>query len=241
MATVGLRRRFRDIALNLERQDMFLAREDLARRYLAGEGIEIGPLMFPLRVPPGARVRNVDRLSRDELMDVYRGIVPNPEWIPEIHIVDDGERLATVAENTLDFVIANHVLEHIEDPIGALRHWLRVIRPHGTLFITLPDPRRTFDALRPRTTVEHLLRDHREGPQSSRDEHYREWARVECLPQEQATLRVAELARQDARHHFHVWELEDFLRFVFEAQLPWKLEHAQNSFEEFIVILRKTT
>ncbi len=51
---------------------------------------------------------------------------------------------------------------------------------------------------------------------------------------------LAELAREDARHHFHVWGLEDFLRFVMEAELPWTLEHAQNNHDEFIAILRKT-
>ena len=136
-------------------------------------------------------------------------------------------------------MLANHVLAHIKIP-SARWDRLRVIRPAGTLFITLPDPRHTFDALRPRTTVEHLMRDHREGPHSSRDEHYREWALVECLPQEQAAARVAELAREDARHHFHIWGLEDFLRFVMEAELPWTLEHAQNNHDEFIAILRKT-
>src|SRR5271154_1009564 len=118
LATAGLQRKLRDIALQLGRRDLFAAREDLARRYLAGEGIEIGPLTYPLRVPPGARVRNVDRLSRRELIDAYGGDVPNAEWIPEIHIVDDADGLATVADGTVDFVVANHVLEHIEDPIG---------------------------------------------------------------------------------------------------------------------------
>ena len=34
--------------------------------------------------------------------------------------MDDGERLATIADATQDFVIANHFLEHCQDPLGAL-------------------------------------------------------------------------------------------------------------------------
>jgi predicted SAM-dependent methyltransferase len=61
-----------------------------------------------------------------------------------------------------------HVVEHLEDPIGALKHMLRVTRPGGIVLLTLPDGRHRFDARRARTTVEHLLRDHEEGPHASR-------------------------------------------------------------------------
>jgi hypothetical protein len=37
-------------------------------------------------------------------------------------VVDDGTRLASFADGSLDFVIANHMLEHFEDPIAALEH-----------------------------------------------------------------------------------------------------------------------
>ena len=43
-------------------------REDLARRYLAGNGIEIGASFWPLRVPPGAAVRYVDYVDRQTLV-----------------------------------------------------------------------------------------------------------------------------------------------------------------------------
>jgi SAM-dependent methyltransferase len=58
------------------------------------------------------------------------------------------------------------MLEHVEDPIAALEHQLRVLKPGGTLYLTLPDARSSFDSPRQRTTVEHLLRDHRDGRRS---------------------------------------------------------------------------
>jgi predicted SAM-dependent methyltransferase len=242
--TTGWRRRVRDLALSLEGDDLFVVREDLARRYLRGSGIEIGPLAWPLRMPPGAHVSYVDRLSQAELVR-EQGVSLSasgldPEAIPVIDVIDDAERLAKFADRSLDFVVANHVLEHVEDPISTLGTFLRVIRSGGILFLALPDARHTFDAARERTTVEHLLRDHREGPEVSRRAHYEEWARFnEQLAEERVASRVAEFERDRAHHHFHVWELDGFLDLLRSLELPCRLELAQANQHEFDVILRK--
>jgi len=201
-------------------------------------------LTKPLRLPPGVRVRYVDRLGTDELLEVegplLRSVGDDPARVRQVDIVDDVSRLARFADESQDFVVANHVLEHIEDPVEALENLLRVIRPGGALFLTLPDPPETFDVARARTTVEHVLRDHSEGPEASRRQHYEEWARtIECLPEERVPARVAEFEREDARHHFHVWDLSDFLTLLFALELPAQIVHAQRYRPEFAVVLRK--
>lgn len=257
IATSGLRRRFRDLALRdtrpqafagserRARRAVFVLREDLARRYLAGSGIEIGALAFPLRMPPGVRVRYVDYLPREDLVRVNRSTLAfanlDPGAIPPVDVVDDAGRLAAFADGSVDFVVANHVIEHMEDAIDALAHMLRVIRAGGILFLAVPDARHTYDAARERTSVEHLLRDHREGPQHSREAHYEEWARIlDGMPAERVAERVAEFAREDARHHFHVWELEGFIALLAAVELPCRLELAQLNPPEFEIILRKS-
>jgi SAM-dependent methyltransferase len=216
-------------------------RDDLAFRYLRGDGIEIGALNMPLRVPAAARVRYVDHATADELREIYAWELHIHGWplVPP-DVVDDGERLAKFDDESLDFVIANHMLEHVEDPVAALHHFLRVLRPGGILFLTLPDPRHSFDANRPRTSVEHLLRDHRDGPDVSRREHYEEWARmIEGVPEHDVARRAEEFAADHARHHFHVWELDTFLAFLIALEPPADLEAAQATEKEFAVILRK--
>jgi predicted SAM-dependent methyltransferase len=245
VAKSGARRRLRDFVLTRGNHDRLVAREDLARRYLRGQGIEIGPLFWPLRVLPGVRVRNVDYLDREgvvrENTDLARVADLNLDWIPEVDVVDDAQRLASFADGSLDFVVANHVIEHTEDPIAALEHALRVLREGGILFLTLPDARHTFDSPRPRTTVGHLLRDHGEGPAVSRPEHYREWAVfIDGASGDRVSELAAEYAREAARHHFHAWELQDFLALLRAVDLPCELELAQASCAEFAVILRKT-
>jgi predicted SAM-dependent methyltransferase len=237
-------RRARDLALRAHRTNMTVTREDLARRYLSGSGIEVGALIKPLRLPPDVTVRQVDYKSRADLIrddgPALRALGVDLDRIPEIDVVDDAGTLATFADGSLDFVIANHVLEHLEDPIAGLENFLRVLRPGGTLLLTLPDARHTFDARRERTTVEHLVRDHEEGPETSRRQHYEEWARlIEAVPEDQVADRADEFAREDARHHFHVWELEDFLALLRALPLRYELLDARAYGIEFSVVLRR--
>jgi SAM-dependent methyltransferase len=244
VSNVGLRRRIRDLVLKPGPRDRFVVREDLARRYLTGNGIEIGAAFWPLRVPPGVSVSYVDWLGTEELVRQNAEIAEQANLdlgaIPRVDIVDDAERLEKVADATQDFVVANHFLEHTEDPISALGNLVRVLRPDGILYLTLPDARRTFDARRQRTSIEHLLRDRDEGALASRQEHYEEWARIiEGVAEDQVPARAAEFARDGAKHHFHVWELADFLALLRAVELPCDLELAQANHEEFAVILRK--
>lgn len=230
----------RDRLMRAPRAERLVHREDLARYYLAGDGIEVGAFSMPVRVPPGARVRYVDYASKAELLEQYGVETTQPKGMPETDVVDDATTLATFADASLDFVIASHVLEHLEDPVGALKSFVRVLRPGGIAFVILPDARYSFDAARERTTVEHLLADHEHGPERSRRAHYEEWARViESVPPERVAARADEFAAQDARHHFHVWELETFVELVLALALPARLELAQRNDTEFVVVLRK--
>ena len=242
---VGRSWRVRDLLLSVGRNNPFVAREDLARRYLAGDGIEIGAGSLPLRVPPRARVRYVDNADREALIAKAGGDFLGPDVdaaaeLAPVDVVDDAQTLATFPDESVDFVIANHVLEHLEDPIGALENFARATRSEGIVFLTLPDARYSFDYLRARTTVEHLRRDHAEGPETSREQHYAEWAEfIEGIGPEGIPARSAEYAAADAHHHFHVWELDTFLALLAAIDLNCELLHAQLSQKEFAVILRK--
>ena len=213
----------------------------LARRYLSGEGVEIGALNEPLRLPRGATARYVDRLPTPELRARFPELAGEP--LAEVDVVDDGESLGTIADGSLDFVVANHVIEHTEDPLAALAAWLRVLRDGGVAFVAVPDMRRTFDRYRAETTADHVLRDHREGPAGSRAGHFEEWAaKVMGAPDP-----AAEGARLDAdgeEIHFHAWTREGFAELlgVARAELPVEFEVAalEPNRHEFIAVLRRT-
>jgi len=234
------RRAGRDIVLRRGTRDPKTIREDVGLRYLKGNGIEIGALDYPLRLPRGARVRYVDHLDAASLRMTYSSTLRAGRPLVAPDVVDDGARLASFADGSLDFVVANHMLEHVEDPIAALEHQLRVLRPGGILYLTLPDARRSFDSRRQPTTVEHLLRDHRDGPEVSRGEHYEECARlIEGHNGENLALRVREMEAENLRPHFHVWEPVTFAGFLAALDLPFTLELLQAGVGEFLVVLLK--
>lgn len=196
----------------------YLGRLTVADRHLRGHGLEIGALQDPLPLPKGAKARYVDIAPTTELRRIH-------SWkarrhLVEVDIVDDGERLGSVADRSQDFVVANHFFEHCEDPIGTLRNLLRVVRTGGVVYLSVPDQRHMFDRDRPPTTLEHLVRDHEQGPTVSRHAHYQEVVRLGIKVQGEAAIaaRVAELEREQFRIHFHCWSQTEFLQLLTALQ-----------------------
>jgi SAM-dependent methyltransferase len=220
-------------------------REDVAAMYLRGSGIEIGALNFPLRVPRGVRVRYVDYLPAETLREHHAHLLAAGRHLTLPDVVDDGERLAGFGDGELDFVIANHFIEHAEDPIATLGAHLRVLRPGGVLYMAVPDKRRSFDVDRPVTSLEHLVTDHVEGPQTSRTAHYEEWARlVDRVADDEVARHAADLATRRFSIHFHVWTpraYAEMLTYCQDAGFPLELELLQRNEHEFLTVLRKTS
>jgi SAM-dependent methyltransferase len=162
----------------------------------------------------------------------------------EADILDNGETLSSIADNSWDFLIANHMIEHCQNPIGTLENFLRVIKPGGIVYMGVPDKRYTFDIERPLTSLDHLIRDYKEGPEWSKIGHYDEYVRLaDKVPEEQVAGRMQHLLDIDYSIHFHVWTAETFPEFLAYCQEKlshrFEIEHLQENVEELIVILRK--
>jgi SAM-dependent methyltransferase len=135
-------------------------------------------------------------------------------------------------DNTLDYLCSSHVLEHLPNPLAALREWHRVLRAEGSLYLVVPDKRYTFDAPRHVTPPAHLLEDFlRDASAEGAAAHVAEfifqtdWSRLQpnCppseWPQHRATLHAHYLAELRRGHgidiHFHTFtptSLETTLR-----------------------------
>jgi SAM-dependent methyltransferase len=90
-----------------------IARGDFTR-FLRGRGLDVGGGDDPLIVPWGS-VRSWDRED------------------------GDAARLSGIGENSLDFLYSSHCLEHLPSVEIALANWVRVVRPGGALYLTVPD------------------------------------------------------------------------------------------------------
>lgn len=67
--------------------------------------------------------------------------------------------LAGIADASYDFVVSCNNLEHVANPLRALREWARVVRPGGALLLVLPRRESNFDRHRDITGFEHLVDD----------------------------------------------------------------------------------
>ncbi len=249
-ATASLKRSHTDVMFIAHRflwiygasQGCKFLRQQVAANYLAGQGIEIGALHNPMDVPADVVVRYVDRLSVAELRQHYPELAHFE--LVTIDILDDGETLNTVPDDSLDFVIASHMIEHCQDPISTLKTFLRVLHQGGIIFLVVPDKRYTFDRDRLTTSLEHLVRDHTEGPAWSALTHYEEWCRiVNHMPEAEITLQAQQLMEREESIHFHVWTQLEFSEFLNYCQtmlaLPFEVELVQKGIEEFMVVLSK--
>jgi SAM-dependent methyltransferase len=139
------------------------------RSYLEGlKGIEIGAAAHnDFRVD----ALNVDRYA--SMDTVYKRAERKVcGRAKPVDIVAPGHDLP-LQDDSVDFVLASHVLEHIPDPIAALREWVRVAREYVVLIV--PHRDRTFDRDRPLTPLSELIERHETGFSSEEDRHWSVW------------------------------------------------------------------
>jgi SAM-dependent methyltransferase len=217
----------------LRRPGIFAARRDLSFRYIAGSGIEVGALNAPLEVLPDVIVKYADLSASDSL---------RADYVPDI--ITDMESLAAIGDASQDFIISNHVIEHVENPLRAIASAMRVLRTGGVAFITLPDKRFTFDKGRSITSLDHLIRDYQDGPDWSLRGHYEDWAiHIDRFTAERVQQRVAQMMRDRSNIHFHVWDhaamTEMFMYLSSLPEMAFEIAHSQFNRSEVIWILRK--
>ena len=244
---------------------VYSVRELIANEYLAGSGIEIGAFASPLAVPAGVKVAYLDRYDPRQMEGEFNiagltskdfGFDPAALIVPDI--VDDGEALATVGDLTQDFVIANHVLEHFENPIKGFKNMLRVLKHGGILYLALPEMQHSFDRIRQPTPFDHVWRDFVEGPAWSRGQAFEEFGRVfvengmdkNLFPQKSgAALEefqryvASELDRTNFSIHFHAWRMPDmidmFMRLKDRLHIGYTFELIKANGDEVIFIFRR--
>jgi predicted SAM-dependent methyltransferase len=225
-----------------------LDRQFLADIYIKGEGIEIGALHHPLQVKnKNTVVKYVDRMGEKDLRLQYPEL--KDESLVTVDYIADGELLETIKDNSQDFVIANHFIEHCQNTILTIKNMLRVIKPGGIIFFAVPDKRYTFDKPRAVTTLSHLIQDYETGPVHGKEQHFYEWATIFSAEKDEELLAAytKNLIAADYSIHFHVWAKKDMdellvylmtvLKFDFEIALSLRPDGSN----ENVYILKKIT
>ncbi|MDR0603404.1 MAG: methyltransferase domain-containing protein [Bacteroidales bacterium] len=122
----------------------------LAHKYLDGlRGLEIGGSAHN---PFGLKTLNIE--------DCYKKEESKFNCEPlKVDLIASADVLP-FKDNSVDFVINSHVLEHFWDPIKAIKEWMRVIKKGGFLFMIIPHKDRTFDKDKEVTTLRELIDRH---------------------------------------------------------------------------------
>lgn len=186
---------------------------EIAGSQLAGIGLELGALASPFPVPLHCNVLYGDTFNYQQIVANYQDEPIDEIVIPMV--ITELETLTGIADESLDFIIASHVIEHTRDPIGAIITAHKKLRPGGKLLLVVPDKQRTFDRDRELTTLEHLIEDYR-SPSHERDKaHHIEYFEVEFSkppPEAKAGWRHTWETRYPI--HYHTWIYESFAEML---------------------------
>jgi SAM-dependent methyltransferase len=164
----------------------------------------------------------MDRSSHDHLRQHYAEIT---KTIVKPDLLGDATQFP-FARRSLDLIIVRHVLEHLPLPLDAMRAWYEALAPRGLLLLQVPDKRYTFDARRARTSLDHLLKEHKNPEKFNSWDHYADW--VENVGNQKPGTAAFDQAVQDLMDkkysiHFHVWTDEDLREIVDFTRISWQL------------------
>ena len=60
-------------------------------------------------------------------------------------IINDAVNISSIKDESYDFCLSSHSLEHIANPLKAVKEWLRVIKTGGYVIIIVPEKSVCFD------------------------------------------------------------------------------------------------
>lgn len=209
---------------------------------LSGDGVEFGAGNSPFPLPPGAKIRYADRNTITQLRE--RGYFGDSPLI-EPAFQSDLESMEGIEEDSLDFIIASHVIEHTRSPLLAMRQGYCKLRNGGRFLLVVPDKEATFDRDRALTDLDHLISDF-ESPSREKDwPHYVEFF-AKAFPQPDPVSAAKGPFDENHDIHFHTWTYESFgemIGYVRRTISPWRTvwSHRRLSPEdiEFYYLLEK--
>lgn len=187
---------------------------------LSGKGLEIGAFHEPAILPDTAAVEYFDAMDAAKAAELFPEI-PADSFVPVDHLGDiDHDGLQQFEPDSFDFVIANHVIEHLANPIKLVRDAFALTKPGGAVIISAPDKNYTYDKARPLTPYDHLWSDFVNDVRENDDEHYMDFFRgaaPHVLEVDPIHLPYNIQRVRERREHAHVWDSASFSAFLNET------------------------
>lgn len=223
---------------------MNLSHRKIGFQLLSGKGLEIGALHERASLPSKCRVEYCDAISKEEAMKLFPEI-KHHKLVDVKYICNlDEQGLNIFSDNTFDFIILSHVIEHVANPINVVKELFRAVRPGGIVLIAAPDKTYTFDKNRGITPFSHLLAEFNQGVKDVTDDHYIDFIKnvhPEMMQYDTEKFNEAVKKVKSRREHAHVWtsdSFKDFLLSTFKelnisARLLMENKASQNGLEYY--------
>lgn len=138
--------------------------------------------------------------------------------------ISEAADLQDIPSSTYDFLICSHVIEHVANPLEALREWLRIIRPGGTILLVVPHRDGAFDHRRLVTTFQHLVEDFRRGTKEDDLTHLPEILALHDLSRDPDAGTHAQFEARSRKNlenrclHHHVFDVELVAKMLTHAE-----------------------
>lgn len=215
-----------------------------AEHFRGGHGLEIGAFEHPAQLPQGCKTKYVDKFQPEDARAGFPEL--DLSGLVRIdHIIDlNTEGLGPIPDASQDYVVFNHVIEHVANPIRLVKEVFRVVKPGGLVALGAPDKWYTFDKHRMITPWDHVLDEYRAGVTEVTDAHYIDFLAnvhpeeltrgIDCLTERLVRCRLRV-------EHVHVWDSLSFRRFLknsfellrIETEKLYEVMSDRNQFEYF--------
>ena len=128
----------------------------------------------------------------------------------------DATDLSIIPSGKYDFLVNTNTLEHIANPIKAMKEFLRILKPAGLILCIVPDKECNFERTRSITTFRHLMYDYRNDTGEDDLTHLGEHL-VHCNPTQMFDPNIFDLLSFTQRSlknfenrcfHHHVFDFE---------------------------------
>jgi GT2 family glycosyltransferase/SAM-dependent methyltransferase len=187
---------------------------------LSGNGIEVGAFEHPAKLSKNCSVSYCDAITTDQAREIFPEI--KHEDLNEVdHVIDlDKSGLETFGDESKDFIIINHVLEHLLFPDLAISECHRVLKLQGFLILAIPDKFHTFDLERSITSSKSIFERKKRAVKEPTPEDY--FPVLECnhpkMLKKDAQAQKEFLKKlRKRREHLNIWDTLEFKAFFDEV------------------------
>jgi SAM-dependent methyltransferase len=147
----------------------------------------------------------------------------------------DAVDLGVIDSGRYEFVLSCHNLEHIANPLKAMKEWLRLLKPFGLMLLVLPNKNFNFDHKRQITLFDHLLDDYRNNIAEDDLTHLQEILAMHDLARDPGAGDRKAFEKRSSQNyqfrclHHHVFDMSLIKQVYGYLQIDLVLDHSSRT------------